>query len=97
MEATVLTQYYTQTILNSSVNLDTGWMAGVPFPAGVRDYFYFTESTMALGPTQTPIRSVPGTLSLGLKLTEHEAEHSLPSSAEVKNVGAITLLPHMAS
>jgi hypothetical protein len=36
-------------------------------------------------------------LSPGLKRQEREAEHSLPSSAEVKNVGAIPPLPYVPS
>jgi hypothetical protein len=34
--------------------------------------------------TQPPIQSVPGTLSVGEKRLEREADHSPPSSAEVK-------------
>jgi hypothetical protein len=40
----------------------------------------------ALGPTQTPIHWVPGTLFLGLKRPWREADHSPQSIAEVKNV-----------
>jgi hypothetical protein len=36
------------------------------------------------GPTQPPIQWVPRALSLGLKRPEREADHSPPSSAEVK-------------
>jgi hypothetical protein len=39
---------------------------------------------MALGPTQPPIQWVPVALSLGIKRQEREADHSPPSSAEVK-------------
>jgi Zn-dependent alcohol dehydrogenase len=39
---------------------------------------------MALGPTQPPIRWVQGALSLGVKRSVCEADHSPPSSAEVK-------------
>jgi hypothetical protein len=35
-------------------------------------------------PTQPPIQWVPGTLSLGVKWPGREADHSPPSSAEVK-------------
>jgi hypothetical protein len=35
-------------------------------------------------PTQPPIQWVPGALSLGVKRPEREADHSPPSSAEVK-------------
>jgi hypothetical protein len=43
-----------------------------------------TMSVTALGPTQPPIQCVPGTLSLGLKQPGREADHSPPSSAEIK-------------
>jgi hypothetical protein len=39
---------------------------------------------MVLGPTQPPIQWVPGVLSLGVKRPGREADHSPPSSAEVK-------------
>jgi hypothetical protein len=48
--------------------------------------FLATESRPALGSTQTPIKWVPGALSLRVKLPGREANHSLPSSAEVKNM-----------
>jgi hypothetical protein len=47
----------------------------------------------ALGPTQPPIQWVPGALSLGVKRPGREADHSLPSSAEVKNVWSYTSTP----
>jgi hypothetical protein len=43
-----------------------------------------TASRTALGPTQPPIQWVPGALSLGVKRPGREADHSPPSSAEVK-------------
>jgi hypothetical protein len=43
-----------------------------------------TASRTALGPTQPPIQWVPVALSLGVKRPRREADHSLPSSAEVK-------------
>jgi hypothetical protein len=43
-----------------------------------RDKFTF------LGPTQPPIKLVPVALSLGVKRPGREADHSPPSSAEVK-------------
>jgi len=39
----------------------------------------------ALAPTQSPIQWVPGALSLELKQPGREADHSPPSSTEVKN------------
>jgi hypothetical protein len=38
----------------------------------------------ALGPTQPPIQSVPGALSLEVKLLGREAENPPPTNAEVK-------------
>jgi hypothetical protein len=43
-----------------------------------------TTSRTALGPTQPPIQWVPGAHSLGVKRPGREADHSPPSSAEVK-------------
>jgi hypothetical protein len=47
----------------------------------------------ALWPTQPPVQRVRGALSLGLKWLGHEAEHSPPSSAEVKHVWSYTSTP----
>jgi hypothetical protein len=48
-------------------------------------YLYFTAvSRPALGPTQPPMQWVQGTLSLGVKRPGREADHSPPSSADVK-------------
>jgi hypothetical protein len=54
-------------------------------------------SRLALGPTQPSTQWVPGSVSLGLKRQRREADRSPPSSAEVKNGGAISLLAHMSS
>jgi hypothetical protein len=49
--------------------------------------FCFTAaSRRALGPTQPPIQSVQGALSLAVKRPVLEANNSPPSSADVKNV-----------
>jgi hypothetical protein len=53
------------------------------------DYFT-TVSRLALGPTQPPIQWVPGTVSLGVKPPRREANHSPPSSTEVKNEWSYT-------
>jgi hypothetical protein len=47
-------------------------------------FLFATVSRMALGPTLPPIQWVPGDLSLGVKWPGHEADHSPPSSAKVK-------------
>jgi hypothetical protein len=47
--------------------------------------FKFTiSSTHSLGPTQPPVWWLSGTLSLGLKGPEFEADHQPPTTAEVK-------------
>jgi hypothetical protein len=45
---------------------------------------FTTASRSALGPILPPIQWVPGALSLGVKRPRREADHSPPSSAEVK-------------
>jgi hypothetical protein len=57
----------------------------VRFLAGLGIFLFDTTTRPALGPTQPPIQWAPGILSLGVKLPEREAEHSLPYSAEVNN------------
>jgi len=47
--------------------------------------FLITASRTALEPIQPPIRWVPGSLTLRVKRPEREADHSFPSSADVKN------------
>jgi hypothetical protein len=56
----------------------------VRFPAGAGTFLFTTASRTVLGPTQSPIQWVPGALSLGVKRPAREADHSPPSSAEVK-------------
>jgi len=49
-----------------------------------------TAPKPALGHTQTTIPWVPRTLSPGVKRSWREADHSSPSSAEVKNAWRYT-------
>jgi hypothetical protein len=68
-------------------NSTTGWTIGVlgfDSRRGLRISLFTTASRTALGPTQPPIQWVPGALSLGVKRPRREADHSPPSSAEVK-------------
>jgi hypothetical protein len=51
---------------------------------GLRIFLFITASRTALGPTQPDIQWVPGALSLGVKRPGREADHSPPSSAEIK-------------
>jgi hypothetical protein len=46
--------------------------------------FYNIVDHMILGPTQPPIQWVVGAISMGVKRPGREADHSPPSSAEVK-------------
>jgi hypothetical protein len=60
---------------------------------GVGLYLFTTQSRPALGPNQPPIQWVPEALFLGVKRTGRVADHSPPSSAEVKNVWSYTFTP----
>jgi hypothetical protein len=53
-------------------------------------FLFTTASRTALGPIQPPIQWVSGALSLGVKRPGREADHSPPSSAEVKNAWSYT-------
>jgi hypothetical protein len=62
-----------------------GWTTerfGVRIPGGSR--IFSTSFIPALRATQPPVQCVPEALSPGLKQPGHEAEHSPPTSAEVK-------------
>jgi hypothetical protein len=66
----------------------TGWTIGVlgfESRRGLGIFLFTTASRTALGPTQPPIQWVRGSLSLGVKRPGRLADHSRPSSAEVKN------------
>jgi hypothetical protein len=67
-----------------SAGLRAGWMR-IRVPAGELGIFLFTTaSRQALGPTQPPMQWGPEALSLGTKRPGREADHSPPSSAEIK-------------
>jgi hypothetical protein len=57
---------------------------------GLRIFLFATVSRPALEPIQSPIQWVPVALSLGVKRPRREADHSLPSTAEVKNAWSYT-------
>jgi hypothetical protein len=57
---------------------------------------FITVSRPALGTTQPPIQQVPGALFLGVKRPGREADHSPPSSAEVKNAWSYASAPQYA-
>jgi hypothetical protein len=60
-------------------------------------FFFSIVSRPVLGPTQPPVQWVLGALSPGVKQHGHEADHSLPSSAKIKNGGAMSPLAHTPS
>jgi hypothetical protein len=59
------------TLKMNSVGITTGYGSGFNSPQGQEIFRYFTASRPALGPTQLPIRWVPGELSPRAKLTIH--------------------------
>jgi hypothetical protein len=56
-------------------------------------FLFSTVTRTVLGPTQPPIQWVPVVLSLGVKRPGCKADHSPPSSAEVKNARSYTSTP----
>jgi hypothetical protein len=60
---------------------------------GLGNLLFTTASRPTLGPTQPPIQWVLGALSSGVQRPGREADHSLPSSAEVKNAWSYTSTP----
>jgi hypothetical protein len=63
-------------------------------PVGSR--IFSTSSGPAMGPTQPPIQWVPGALSLGVKRQGREADHSPPTSVEVRKMWFYTSTPPYA-
>jgi hypothetical protein len=64
-----------------------GWTTGVlgfNYRRWLGIFLFNIASRTALGPTQPPIQWVRGALPLGVNWTWREADHSSPSSAEVK-------------
>jgi hypothetical protein len=60
---------------------------------GLGIFLFITSSRPALWSTQPPIQWVTGALSLGIKRPGREADHSPPSSSEVKNSWNYTSTP----
>jgi hypothetical protein len=66
---------------------------GVRFHAGITDFLLSTASIPALGPIQALVEYDPGAVSPRKKRPGCEANNSPPTSAKVKNCGAIPPLP----
>jgi hypothetical protein len=62
-------------------------------PGTVKNFIFSTSSRPALETTQPPSQRVPGNLSPGVKWLEREADHSPPTSAEVKKTWIYTATP----
>jgi hypothetical protein len=74
---------------DSSVGIALGyglddWGSRIRFPAEAGNFSFHTASITAMGSTQPLFQWVSGALSLGVKRPGREADHSPPSSAEVK-------------
>jgi hypothetical protein len=86
----------------SSVGTATGYrledqIIGVKFLAGAGNFFD-TMYRVTLEPTHPPIQWILGDLSLGIKWLRHEADHSPPPSAKVKeHMGNIDAVPNTSS
>jgi hypothetical protein len=60
-------------------------------------FIFFTASILVLRPTQPPFQWVPGSIYLGVRRLEREADHSSSSIAEIKKYGAVPPLFHTSS
>jgi hypothetical protein len=74
----------------SVYRLATGWSSS---PGRFKSFLFTTPSRLALRPTQSPIQWVPSALSPGVKRPGREADHSPPTSAEVKKTWIYTFTP----
>jgi hypothetical protein len=80
----------------SSVSIVTRLQGGRPgfdFRQGLGFFIPTPLYRPALGLTQSPLQSVMGALSQGVKRPGRDAYHSLPSSAEFKNAWSYTSTP----
>jgi hypothetical protein len=88
---------YIWQIQDSSVSIERAGRPGFDSRQTQEVLLYPTESRHALAPTQPPTQWVEGPLSSEVERPGREADHSPPSSAEVKNSRAIPSLPHASS
>jgi hypothetical protein len=64
----------------------TGWMINGSSKAGSENFSLHHRLQTGSGARQPPVQWVPGALFLGVKRSRREANHSPPSSPEIKNV-----------
>jgi hypothetical protein len=75
-----------------------GWMTKeFWFLAGTKVLPFFITYTPAMELTHSLIQWVPGAVSPGVKWQGPEADHTPPSSVEVKNVATISPLLHTSA
>jgi hypothetical protein len=83
---------------DGSVGIATGyWLndqgGGSSSPDRVKNFRFSISSRPALGYTQPPIKWLPGALPRGVMRQGREADHSPPTSAEVKKMWIYTSTP----
>jgi hypothetical protein len=80
-------------------NFITSWRNFKKFNSqqGRGSFLFSTASRPTLGPNQRPIQWVLEALSLEIKRSGREADHSLPCSDDIKNVWSYTSTPHTSS
>jgi hypothetical protein len=86
-------------IAQSVYRLATAWTTArgrSSSPDRVKNFLFSKSSRLALGSSQPLIQWVPGALSPGVKLPDHEADHSTSTSAEVKKMWIYTSTPPYA-
>jgi hypothetical protein len=69
----------------------------VRLPSGSEIFLFFTGSTAALRPTNTPIQSTPGAFSQRVKRPGLETAIYLYLVRRLRIVGAVPVLPYMPS
>jgi hypothetical protein len=92
-----ITEQFGMKICPPNFKKDTIGVLGFDSRRGLGIFIFTTASRTSLGPTQPPIQRVPGALFLGVNRLEREADHSPPSSAEVKNAWSYTSTPPSTS
>jgi hypothetical protein len=76
--------------ISQRASLVSVWSCSTKGPTNNKDEFIITKMhiiiiiIIIMGPTEPPIQLIPGALLLWVKLPGREADHSPPSSAEVK-------------
>jgi hypothetical protein len=87
------------TFRDSAVGITTGYGLddrGVRVRVPVEARIFFMSFRPVPGTTQPPIQWVPEDLSPGVKRSEREVDHSLPTGAEVKKTWIYTSIPPYA-